>query len=148
MIARDSRGFALILAIFLIVTLAAIGLYLVTISTGQLHAVSQDEQGTRAYQAARAGLEWGTYQRLINSSCAASTPLTFSNAGLSGLCAVVTCSPVTPVGGETEGAVTVNVYSIVSTACNATPCNATACPAASPTGPTYVERQLQTTIAQ
>ena len=46
------RGFALMLAVFMIVTLAAIGVYLVTVSTGQTQAVSQDEQGVRAYQAA------------------------------------------------------------------------------------------------
>jgi MSHA biogenesis protein MshP len=144
---RGDRGFALMLAVFLIVTLAAIGMYLVTVSTGQSQAVSQDVQGVRAYQAARAGLEWGTYRRLINASCAASTPLPFANAGLSGFCAVVTCSEVTPVGGEAEGGATVHVYRITSTGCNATPCDATACPAAAP-GPTYAERQLQITITQ
>jgi MSHA biogenesis protein MshP len=136
--ARRSRGFALMLAVFLIVTLAAIGLYLVTISTGQVQAVSQDEQGVRAYQAARAGLELATYQRLRSSS-ACTTPVTFTNPGLSGFYAEVTC-PL--VGTETEGSATVNVYLITSKGCNASPC--------SPVAPsqTYVERELQATITQ
>lgn len=136
---RRSGGFALIMAVFIIVTLAAIGVYLVTVSTGQVQAASQDEQGTRAYQAARAGLEWGAYRRLISSSCAASTPLTFTNPGLSGFRAEVTC---VPVGSETEGAATVNVYLITSKGCNANPC-APAAPSQ-----TYVERELQLTITQ
>ena len=127
------------LAVFLIVTLAAIGMYLVTVSTGQGLAVAQDVQGVRAYQAARAGIEWGTYRRLIGSSCAASTPLTFTNPGLSGFRAEVTC---VPVGSETEGTATVAVYLITSKGCNANPCSP-ATPA-----PTYVERVLQITITQ
>jgi hypothetical protein len=62
-----ARGFALILAVFLIVSLAAIGAYLLTVSNVQVATGVMDEQGARAYQAARAGLEWGAYQVLQNS---------------------------------------------------------------------------------
>jgi len=127
------------LAIFLIVTLAAVGVYLVTVATGQGQAAAQDVLATRAYQAARAGLERGIYERLINSSCA--PPITtFTNPGLSGFYAEVTC---TPVGSEVEGTgAPINVYLIVAKGCNATPCS----PAIP--GPTYVERELQVTVAQ
>ena len=134
---RRSRGFALILAVFLIVTLAAIGVYLVTVSTGQVQAVSQDEQSVRAYRAARAGLEFAIFQRLRNSA-ACTTPVPFTNPGLSGFRAEVTCAQVG--SAETEGASTVTVYRVISKGCNANPC--------SPATPdqTYVERELQTTI--
>ena len=56
---RRQSGFVLVLAIFMIISLAAIGVYLVTISTTQVEAGVQDEQGARAYQAARAGIDWG-----------------------------------------------------------------------------------------
>lgn len=135
---RRDRGFALMLAIFMIVTLAAIGLYLVTISTGQVQAVSQDEQAARAYQAARAGLEWGAFQRLRNSTCSSSN-LTLTPAGLSGFRAEVTCAAI---GSETEGTTAVNVYLITSKGCNANPCSP-ATPAS-----TYVEREMQITITQ
>jgi MSHA biogenesis protein MshP len=127
------------LAIFLIVTLAAVGVYLVTVSTGQGQAVAQDVQGARAYQAARAGMEWGTYRRLINSSCVPSTVLTFTNPGLSGFYAKVDC---TEVGNEIEGAgpAAVHVYRITATGCNANPCSPGV------PGQTYVERQLQITV--
>jgi MSHA biogenesis protein MshP len=133
---RSSRGFALMLAVFMIVTLAAIGLYLVTISTGQIQAVSQDEQSVRAYQAARAGIDLAAYQVLRNSTCnpAQTLPLT---QGLAGFYAIVTCLQAS----ETEGAATVTIYRITSTGCNNNPCS----PAVP--DPTYVERQLQLTLS-
>ena len=134
-----TRGFALMMAVFLIVTLATIGLYLVTVSTGQQVAVLQDEQGVRAYQAARAGIEVGAYQLLRNPPCTNQTiPL---SQGLNDFHATVTCEQVN-AGGETEGGTPIAVYRVTSTGCN----NPT-CPMASP-GPQYVERQLQITITQ
>jgi MSHA biogenesis protein MshP len=139
---RSSKGFALMLAIFMIITLAAIGVYLLTISTGQLEAATQDEQGVRAYQAARSGIDWGAYQRLQNSSCAAFQRLTFVQPGLAGFNAEVVCVLVVT---ETEGAGPVNVYKITATGCNANPCgSATLANAA----PTYVERQLELILTQ
>jgi|ABSR01.1.fsa_nt_gi MSHA biogenesis protein MshP len=52
------RGFAAIAAIFLVVLLAALGGFMVTFSTSQQVTSAQDVQGSRAYWAARAGLEW------------------------------------------------------------------------------------------
>ena len=134
-----TRGFALMMAVFLIVTLATIGLYLVTVSTGQQVAVLQDEQGVRAYQAARAGIEVGAYELLIAPPCTDKT-IPFTNQGLDGFSATVTCQRVD--AGESEGGTAIEVYRVTSTGCN----NAT-CPMASP-GPQYVERQLQITITK
>lgn len=136
---RHIRGFALMLAIFLIVTLAAVGVYMVTVSTGQAQAVAQDVLATRAYQAARAGLERGVYQRLIIGNCAIPAVTTFTNPGLSGFYAEVSC---TAAGSETEGTTPVSIYLIVSKGCNATPCT----PAVPDTN--YVERELQVTVSQ
>jgi MSHA biogenesis protein MshP len=129
-----ARGFALILALFLIVGLAAIGAYLLSVSNIQVETGVMDEQGARAYQAARAGLDWGAYRVIRNGICPVGTttiPLA------SGYFAEVTCTPFTP---ENEGGTSVSTYRIVSTGCNATPCS-------SGTGATYVERQLQLTVA-
>jgi len=136
---RRRRGFALMLAVFLIVTLAAIGAYVLTISTGQMAAASQDEQATRAYQAARAGIERGIYQVLISSNCAVPPSIPFTRPGLSGFYAELTCLQVGIT--ETEGTASVKVYRITSKGCNASPCSP-----ATPT-PTYVERELQVTVA-
>lgn len=135
-IVRRARGFALILALFLIVSLAVIGAYLLTVSNVQVESGIVDEQGARAYQAARAGLEWGAYQVLINNSCTASPGTPIPLAG--GFRADVIC---TAVGPETEGGASITSYTIVSTGCNAASCPAGA------GSPGYVERQLQLTVA-
>ena len=145
------------MAVFMIVTLAAIAVYLLTISTGQLEAASQDEQGTRAYHAARTGIDWAAYQLLRNpttntfaTGCAggaAAQNLTFTAPELSGPAgsarsfrAEIAC---TRIGNETEATVPIVIYRITVTGCNGSP---TAC--GTSVGPTYVERQLQLTLTQ
>lgn len=55
---RFQQGFAAIAAIFLVVVLAALGGFMLTFSNTQQLTSAQDLQGSRAYWAARAGLEW------------------------------------------------------------------------------------------
>jgi len=55
----QQSGFAALAALFLVVILAALGAFMVTFSNTQQLTSAQDLQGTRAYWAARAGLEWG-----------------------------------------------------------------------------------------
>ncbi len=57
-IQQSQQGFAAIAAIFLVVVLAALGAFMVTFSNTQQLTSAQDVQGSRAYWAARAGLEW------------------------------------------------------------------------------------------
>jgi MSHA biogenesis protein MshP len=145
---RRSRGFALMMAVFMIVTLAAIAVYLLTISTGQIQAASQDEQGVKAYRAARTGIDWAAYQVLRNSggafatSCgsgSASQSIALTAAQLAGYRFEATCTG----SSETEAGLTVTVYRITVTGCNGSPasCNTSV-------GPTYVERQLQITLTR
>jgi MSHA biogenesis protein MshP len=134
-----SGGFALMAALFIIVTLAAIGAYLLTISTGQAAAASQDEQAARAYQAARAGIDWGAYQILANSSCAGSQTIALQQGSLAGFWVKVDCSLI---ANETEGAVSESAYLVVATGCNRNACG----PAN--TDALYVERQLELTLTK
>jgi MSHA biogenesis protein MshP len=126
---QRARGFALVLALFLIVSLAVVGAYMVTVSNVQVETGVMDEQGARAYQAARAGLEWGAYQVLRNNTCLS------QNFALGGFRTEVVCTAYLP---ETEGAIAVNVFRITATGCNAGACTGGS--------PTYVERQLQLTV--
>ncbi|MGZ4977676.1 MAG: hypothetical protein ACXV8O_11010 [Methylobacter sp.] len=119
------RGFSLVMAIFLIVVLGGIAVFIGRVSTMQHHGSALDEEGAMAYQAARSGIEWGVYQAIVNSSCIASsaftlaltvpatptTPLSTVNYAVT-----VTCTQTTP----TEGSTTINVYQITATANNAT----------------------------
>lgn len=127
------HGFAIISAIFLIVVLAALGAFMVTFSTAQQTTSAQDLQGTRAYHAARTGIEWGAYQALQKASCASST--TIAPAGtLSGFSVTVQCAPFGPY---TEAGNTVTLYQITSTANQGIVGSLS-----------YVERRLQATIGR
>lgn len=60
------RGFSLVTAIFLLVVLAGLGAVMVTFSTAQNQSLAMDVLGSRAYQAAHAGIEWAAYNIAIN----------------------------------------------------------------------------------
>jgi len=133
-----SRGFTLVSAIFLLVVLAALGAAILVVSTTQQVGSALDVQGSRIYQAARAGIEWGVYKRTRSSSCAASTSFAFATAPtLSGIAVTVTCST------STDGSGGPTVYEIQSTACNQP--SGGNCPNPAP-GPNYIERRLKVTI--
>lgn len=146
---RVQSGFALVTGIFLVVVLAALGAFMLFVSGLMTSAGTLDVQGSRAYQAARAGIEWGAYQILRNSggpfaisTCTGGAPaqenLMFAAAtSLTDFTATVTC---TSSVGLTEGGLPVTAYRIMSNGCN----NAVACPGA--VSATYVERQLALSI--
>jgi MSHA biogenesis protein MshP len=60
------RGFSLISAIFLLVVLAGLGAAMVSFSTAQNQTQAMDVLGSRAYQAANAGIEWAAYNIALN----------------------------------------------------------------------------------
>jgi MSHA biogenesis protein MshP len=125
-------GFSLISAIFLLVVIAALGTFAVTISTTQQQSAALDVLGARAYQASRAGIEWGAYQVLQNGGCpAASQVLAAMPNTLANFRVQVDCLS-TPVS---EASATVTLYQLTSTASQGTT-------------PNYVERQMSVTIAK
>jgi MSHA biogenesis protein MshP len=128
-------GFALPTAIFLLVILAALGAFLLSVSTAQHTGAALDLQGERAYQAATAGAEWGLFQSLRNASCGNAT-LTFGGTGLQSFTTVVSCASTT----TTELSRTVTIDRITATACNQAPC-----PNPAP-GMSYVERQVSVSV--
>lgn len=112
----QQRGFALPTAIFLLVVLGLLGGMMVAMtSTQQVNAV-RDTTGSRAYYAARAGLEWGAYQVLQNNSCSASTALPNAVAA-TGYSVQVACSSSGPYD---EAGASSTVYQITSTATTGT----------------------------
>jgi MSHA biogenesis protein MshP len=60
---RD-RGFTLISALFLLVVLALLGLFIVRVAGLRSSDEALDVGGAKAYQAAQAGIEWGLVQVL------------------------------------------------------------------------------------
>lgn len=142
--AARRRGFALPTAIFLIVILALLGVFIVRINLIQTRSLALDALGTGAYQAARAGTEWGAFQvlRVIGpdpAPCFASTDLTFAGTSLAPFTATVSCTRTAP----DELGVTITIDRITATACNQPPC-----PNPTPTNANYAERQLAITVGQ
>jgi MSHA biogenesis protein MshP len=130
------RGLGAVAAIVVLVVLAVIAAAVVRLSTSQQTGVAQQLQAARAAQAAQAGIEWGLYQALRNSSCGSSTLDLSADLGMR---VSVSCSVFTYNEGESAEGVAQprRVYTI-----DATACNSTACPdAARATGPHYVERR-------
>jgi len=144
------RGFTIVTAIFLLVVLAMLGAFMLSLTGLQQSSSVLDVQGVRAYQAARAGVEWGAWQVLdpdnaIGTSalptCPASpTQLTLTDS-LSPFTVTVTCSATS----TTEGNRNVATYLIVATACNQP--SAGSCPNATPSAG-YFERQMQATLSK
>ena len=85
------RGFAAIAAIFLIVALAALGGYMVSFSNTQQISSAQDVQGSRAYWAARAGLEWALATVNASSAC----PAVAAPTTIEGFSILIVCTPQT-----------------------------------------------------
>ncbi len=83
------RGFAAIAALFVLVVLAALGAFMVSISSSQQITAAQDVQGSRAYWAARAGLEWALGSLAASPATCPTPPGGFSIEGFS---IVVTCT--------------------------------------------------------
>jgi MSHA biogenesis protein MshP len=135
----SQHGFALATAIFILVVLAALAVYLVAVSNLQHGSAALDIQGAKAYQAARSGIEWGVYRALRDNSCVATTSIVLPG-NLSGFTATVQCSQ----SAYSEAGSAVNIFLITSTACNQP--NAGNCPGLQ--GRYYVERQLQATVGQ
>lgn len=140
----SQRGFSIVTAIFLLVVLSALGAAVLVVANMQQTSSAIDVQGARAYQAARAGIEWGMYQILDPSntvvgsatlpSCFGATTLTLAGS-LGGFSTTVSCS--TPTALTTEANRNLQAYAIVAVAKFGTAGS-----------PNYVERQISATVSR
>ena len=110
---RTESGFVLPTAIFLLVVLAALATYMVSLSRTSHISSALDVQGTRAYLAARAGIEWGAYQLLRNNTCNAGPSAVALTGTLATFKVNVSCQLS---GSYTDGADAVDVYRVTSIA--------------------------------
>ena len=136
-IRKFQKGLSLVTAIFLLVVLAGLAAVMMTFFNVQQQTSSMDVMGTRAYQAARAGIEWASYQVLQNSgACSASTTLPALGGTLSGFTVTVTCNSTT-YSDMSTATNSVTIYSISSTATQGVAGQ-----------PDYVEREVSATLQQ
>ncbi|WP_342114821.1 MSHA biogenesis protein MshP [Pseudoduganella sp. OTU4001] len=123
---RYQKGFGYIAAVVVVVVLAGLGVAAARLSTTQQTGSNQDMLSARAWQAARAGTEWGMYRALRNQSCAAATTLNMGN----GFRVTVNCTAKVFFEGEYESAPDSGVFlpqgktafTITATACNSNAC--------------------------
>lgn len=107
------RGFSLITAIFLLVVVATIGTYMLTIGSTQQQTSTLSVLSSRALHAADSGMEWAIATVLSTDACFGS-PTTFILGGgaASGYSVTGTCA----ASSYSEGPDTYNVFSLVTTA--------------------------------
>lgn len=132
---KKQTGFSLVSAIFIVVVLALIGSYIVSIGALTNASTNLATLGVKAYYAAKSGLEWGIYEVTTGSFVcpAASTTLTLTQGGLAGLSVKVDCTSASFV----EHSITYNTFQITATGTYGTASN-----------PDFVSRQLYTTVIQ
>jgi MSHA biogenesis protein MshP len=149
------RGFGAVAAIAVLVILAALSAAIISVGTSQQMASAQDILSARAWQAARAGNEWGLYRALqagqpwAGAACDANADGTLNTQTApldltadTGFQVTVSCdswlySEGEELVGGTPQAKTVRIYRITAVACPAASCPATDATVA---GAGYVER--------
>lgn len=119
------RGFGAIAAIMILVILAIISAGLVKLGTTQQITSAQDILSARAWQAARAGNEWGLYRAL--RSPPKDCPFTNQMLDLSstaGFWVMVNCTKLDVNEGQNPDLSTrmISIYTIEATACNSATC--------------------------
>lgn len=92
---RIQQGFAAIAAVFLLVVLAALGAYMLSFSNTQQLTSAQDVQGTRAYWAARGGLEWAIGNIVASPAACPAPPAPFVVNTGADFTLTVTCTVTT-----------------------------------------------------
>lgn len=145
--AGSEVGFSAVTAIVILVILAVLGAAIVTITGTRSTSAALDVLGSRAYQAARAGIEWGAFQirnpentnNPVRYDCTVPATTHIALAGaLTGFTVSVTCSST----DATEFGNTVRIFQLVANACNIP---VGAAPGTCPNTVTnfnYVERQV------
>lgn len=128
---RSERGFALVAALFVMVVIAAVVVAMARLSANQHGSNSLAIQQVRAYQAARAGLEWGI-ARATAASCAANQTVSLAGSNLAEFSVQVGCTATPYV----ESGSNLTIYRLTATAQNGTPA----------ARPDYAYRQLTATV--
>lgn len=123
---QGQGGVSILAAIFILLLLSALAAMMVSLTTTSSATSTQDFQGSRAYQAARAGVEWGLYQVMdptnaTATSAAAALPVCFASpaaiAAIPGFSVSVTCG----ASDYQEGSRNLRIYQITARATAAGP---------------------------
>lgn len=78
---NDARGFTLVSTLFLVVVIASLAAYLVTLATSQHLSSALAAQNARSLFAAVSGLEWVAYEIDTNPGACPTVPTSFTAEG-------------------------------------------------------------------
>jgi MSHA biogenesis protein MshP len=110
----SEKGFSIITALFILLVLAVLGGFMVTMSGVQSRTSLWAFQGAQAYHAARSGLEWSGYQNLVGAGACGPAGAPSSNVlNIDGFNVTVNCWQG---GAITEGDQSYFVFHITSLA--------------------------------
>lgn len=144
---RLQKGVSIVTAIFLLVVLGGLGAIMVNFFAVQQQTSALDVLGSRAYRAARAGIEWGAYNVFITpagtlwAGCAgfpgpAPGPALFAAGTLAADMAPFAVNLTCTATSTVAAGVTVWIYNLTSTATTG----------GVPGNTGYVERQVTVTL--
>jgi MSHA biogenesis protein MshP len=108
----SQSGFTLITALFLLIVVALLSVYMVTFRNVQQSTVVYAQQGARAMQAAHAGIEWGIYESVVNGGCIANPPFNAAGTALSAFSITLNCTS----SAHDEAGISIITYVLTSTA--------------------------------
>ena len=114
---KQQNGVSIITAIFLLVVLSTLGAMMVTFFGAQQQSSTLDMMGSRAYQAANAGVEWAAGHiaaQAQDQGCTGIAP--FSAGELGGTLATFSVTIACTATATEEDGTTTYVYAITSTA--------------------------------
>jgi MSHA biogenesis protein MshP len=107
------EGFSLVSALFILVVVASAGAFALRLLGAERRSSSLGLLGTRAHQAARAGLEWGVAKVVATpTACPAGGSFGLAGGALAGFAVSVSCT----LTAHPEGAATTNVFVLTSLA--------------------------------
>lgn len=141
------RGFTMMSMLFILVALAALGAALAALSQRQQLGSAGEFAAAKAYQAALAGLDWGSWQVLrggTQPACFATKSFVLPDR-LADFTVTVRCTRTPASGTVADGDRLLAFYELQATACNLA--SGGACPNAATTEPAYAERQLNRTLS-
>lgn len=134
----QQRGVSVIAAIFLLMLMASLAAFMVNLVSVTNSNLAADVGGSRAYQAARAGVEWAMFQLDPNATEANIDNINCPGAGSPAVpdhVFVIQCTAYPLAGGHyTEGSKSIRIFYIVAVA------------RATNVKPPVIERQVEVTV--
>jgi MSHA biogenesis protein MshP len=109
---RRQRGVSIITGVFLLMLMAVLAAVIANVVSTAHVNMAADIGGARAYQAARAGAEWGMYQLDPNAQTVGLPPCVVGNPPIPGHAVTVSCAST----DYTEGSRQIRIYRITSVA--------------------------------